>query len=144
MTNVSPPPLLTERIVAQRLSARSIGASPLESPDLLAVIMGEPGRTCACTPRSLLVPAGGVSTLDPSQRVSAKELQARDRQWQRQRNKKPTQQTVKPRTSLGSTFSEATLRDDEGAPLPSGTKTKKKGLLSMFGRKDDKETNANG
>ncbi|SPO32606.1 uncharacterized protein UTRI_04350 [Ustilago trichophora] len=47
--------------------------------------MPEPGRTCACTPRSLLIPAGGVKTLDPSQRVSAQELAAKDREWQRQR-----------------------------------------------------------
>ncbi|SNX85968.1 uncharacterized protein MEPE_04677 [Melanopsichium pennsylvanicum] len=48
--------------------------------------MPESGRTCACTPRSLLIPVGGVTTLDPSQRVSAKQLAAKDREWQRQRS----------------------------------------------------------
>lgn len=68
--------------------------------------MGEPGRTCACTPRSLLVPAGGVATLDPSQRVSAKELQAKDREWQRQRQDAP--RTSTPQSSMSGALSEAT------------------------------------
>ncbi|EPQ30154.1 uncharacterized protein PFL1_06853 [Pseudozyma flocculosa PF-1] len=43
------------------------------------------GKGCACTPRSLLVPAGGVKVLDPSLRVSSEELLKRDREWQQQR-----------------------------------------------------------
>ncbi|CBQ73882.1 hypothetical protein sr17428 [Sporisorium reilianum SRZ2] len=102
--------------------------------------MGEPGRTCACTPRSLLVPAGGVTTLDPSQRVSAQELQAKDREWQRQR-----QSQSEPEAPLsGASSDTATVRGDS-ASVESGAKAKTRLIsTSLFGRKGGKTSDSNG
>ena len=108
------------------------------------------GRTCACTPRSLLVPAGGVVTLPPSQRVSAKELEAKDREWQRQQERQPAAQTVRISPSLGRQVSpppsyvSTASRDAGSAHPPSNTKKPKHKLYSLSalvwkcGKKDAK------
>lgn len=104
--------------------------------------MVESGRTCACTPRSLLVPAGGVTTLDPSQRISAKELEAKDREWNRQRQAAAQQSGSK--SPLKSLTSEATLQA-ETTSSESSSKMKK-GLLSrsLFGGKGEKSKSSTG
>lgn len=104
--------------------------------------MVEAGRTCACTPRSLLVPAGGVTTLDASQRISAKELEAKDREWNRQRQSGAQQNSSE--LSVKSSTSEATLQAD-AASSDSNSKAKK-GLLSrtLFGGKWNKSKSSDG
>ncbi|SPO27617.1 uncharacterized protein UTRI_04350_B [Ustilago trichophora] len=97
--------------------------------------MPEPGRTCACTPRSLLLPAGGVKTLDPSQRVSAQELAAKDKEWQRQRqaSNARAEHAQTPPSRPPSYVSTA-------SQVGQNIKAKKKGSpFSLFSRRSDNE-----
>ncbi|GAC73119.1 hypothetical protein PANT_8d00072 [Moesziomyces antarcticus T-34] len=110
--------------------------------------MVEPGRTCACTPRSLLVPAGGVKTLDPSQRVSSKELEAKDREWRRQQEQSSQPHRSTPPTSSNGSQSTLTANGSQShsSEKPSGragslnveprtTKTSASSLSDWIGRK---------
>ena len=94
-------------------------------------------KGCACTPRSLLVPAGGVNTLDPSLRVSNDELMRRDREWKKLGNtvhgdQKPDSKCAKAQSSPAMDKETLSRPSDSLLETSANTRGKKKGLISSL------------